>query len=95
MRPDRADPGPAKNNLVYFAWQPQRQSLWHSPLQPQPLWQAQSWACLAQKQGWQPQSLHWQFWFLVTFVMVTSLVLVGDERGYRVCTMVRSQACPR
>jgi hypothetical protein len=49
---------------------------------------------LAQAQGWQVQSVHLQasILFISTFVMVTSLVLVADEQGSKVSTMVRSQA---
>jgi len=45
-----------------------------------------------QRQDSQAQSVHGQAWFSVTFVMVTSLVLVADEWGCKVRTMVRSQA---
>jgi hypothetical protein len=50
------------------------QPLPHSPSQPQLFWQAQSCACLLQKQGWQEQLVHWQDWLVVTFVMLVSLV---------------------
>ena len=49
---------------------------------------------LAQAHGWQVQSVHLQtsILFILTFVTVTSLVLVADEHRSKVCTMVRSQA---